>query len=50
MENFAENKKRMSNFHKFKPTDKMSNVISRNYSLISVMSRFGMSLGFGEKQ
>ncbi len=49
MENFAENKKRMSNFHKFKPTDKMSNVISRNYSLISVMSRFGMSLGFGEK-
>lgn len=27
----------------------MSNVISRNYSLISVMSRFGMPLGFGEK-
>lgn len=39
----------MNNFHKYKPTDKMSNVISENYSLISVMSRFGMPLGFGEK-
>lgn len=39
----------MSNFHKFKPTDKMYNVIGRNYSLISVLSRFGLSLGFGEK-
>ena len=29
----------MDNFHKYKPTDKMSNVISENYSLISVMSR-----------
>lgn len=27
----------------------MSNVISENYSLISVMSRFGLPLGFGEK-
>ena len=39
----------MDNFHKYKPTDKMSNVISENYSLISVMSRFGLPLGFGEK-
>lgn len=39
----------MNNFHKFKPTDKMSNVISGNYSLITVLSRFGLSLGFGEK-
>ncbi len=39
----------MNNFHKYKPTDKMSNVISENYSLISVMSRFGLPLGFGEK-
>lgn len=39
----------MNNFHKFKPTDKMSNVISGNYSLITVMSRFGLPLGFGEK-
>lgn len=39
----------MNNFHKYKPTDKMSNIISENYSLISVMSRFGLPLGFGEK-
>lgn len=39
----------MNNFHKYKPTDKMSNLISENYSLISVMSRFGLPLGFGEK-
>lgn len=39
----------MNSTHKYKPTDKMSNVVCRNYSLISVMSRFGLPLGFGEK-
>ena len=39
----------MSNIRKYKPTDKMSHLITRNYSLISAMSRFGLPLGFGEK-
>ena len=29
--------------------EKMSALISDNYSLLMVMSRFGLSLGFGEK-
>lgn len=40
----------MSNIRKYKPTDKMSHLITRNYSLISAMSRFGLPLGFGEKK
>ena len=39
----------MNSINRYKPTDKMSNIIFRNYSLISVMSRFGLPLGFGEK-
>lgn len=33
----------------YKPTDKMSDVISNDYKLLQVMSRFGLSLGFGGK-
>lgn len=39
----------MNSINRYKPTDKMSNIIFRNCSLISVMSRFGLPLGFGEK-
>lgn len=34
---------------KYKATDKMADLISDNYSLLQVMSRFGFSLGFGDK-
>ena len=33
----------------YKSSDKMSTVITRNYTLLQVMSRFGLSLGFGDK-
>ncbi len=33
----------------YKSTDKLSYVISNDYRLLQVMSRFGISLGFGEK-
>lgn len=33
----------------YKETDKMSDLICSNYSLLQVMSRFGLSLGFGDK-
>lgn len=33
----------------YKETDKMSDLICNNYSLLLVMSRFGLSLGFGDK-
>lgn len=39
----------MDNLQKYKPTDKMIDLISDNYSLLQVMSRFGLSLGFGDK-
>lgn len=39
----------MSNKKRYSATDKMSALISDNYSLLMVMSRFGLSLGFGEK-
>ena len=35
----------MDNLQKYKPTDKMIDLISDNYSLLQVMSRFGLSLG-----
>lgn len=35
--------------HKYRSTDRMSAVISDDYKLLQVMSRFGISLGFGEK-
>ena len=34
---------------KFKSTDKMSDLINHDYKLLLVMSRFGLSLGFGDK-
>ena len=40
---------RMDNLQKYKPTDKMVDLISDDYSLLQVMSRFGLSLGFGDK-
>ncbi len=39
----------MNELHKYRPTDKMSDLICDNYSLLMVMSRFGLTLGFGDK-
>lgn len=39
----------MDYLQKYKPTDKMADLISDNYSLLQVISRFGFSLGFGDK-
>lgn len=39
----------MNNLQKYKPGDKMIDLISDNYNLLQVMSRFGLSLGFGDK-
>ncbi|NDV82972.1 hemerythrin domain-containing protein [Bacteroides sp. 51] len=39
----------MAENQKYKPTDKMIDLISDNYNLLQVMSRFGLSLGFGDK-
>lgn len=37
------------NSAKFRPADKMGDLISHDYKLLLVMSRFGLSLGFGDK-
>ena len=39
----------MNEPHKYRATDKMSDLICDNYSLLMVMSRFGLSLGFGDR-
>lgn len=39
----------MTKTQKYKPTDKMIDLISDNYNLLQIMSRFGLSLGFGDK-
>ncbi|KAA6343067.1 hypothetical protein EZS27_009229 [termite gut metagenome] len=39
----------MNKQQKYKSTDKMLNLISNNYTLLQVISRFGFSLGFGDK-
>lgn len=39
----------MGKTQKYKASDKMVDLISDNYSLLQVMSRFGLSLGFGEQ-
>lgn len=39
----------MNEQYKYCETDKMSDLICDNYSLLMVMSRFGLSLGFGDK-
>ena len=33
---------------KYKPTDRMCDLVEENYSVLLVMSRFGIALGFGE--
>ena len=38
----------MKNKHKYSVSDKMSALICDNYSLLTVMSRFGLRLGFGD--
>lgn len=39
----------MNKPHKYGANDRMSDLICDNYSLLMVMSRFGLSLGFGDK-
>ena len=39
----------MNSSNRYKPTDKMRNLVKANSSLILVMGRFGISLGFGDK-
>lgn len=39
----------MYNTDKYKPTDKMADLICDNYTLLQVMSRFDLSLGFGDQ-
>lgn len=39
----------MTNNFKYRPTDKLSDLVSDNFMLLMVVSRFGLSLGFGEK-
>lgn len=39
----------MDEQHKYRATDRMSDLICGNYALLLVMSRFGLSLGFGDK-
>ena len=39
----------MDNFQKYTSSDKMSDLIVDNYSLLQVMSRFGLTLGVGDK-
>ena len=39
----------MDKSHKYGAGDRMSDLICDNYSLLMVMSRFGLSLGFGDK-
>ena len=43
------NRYNMDRLQKYKPSDKMIDLISDNYSLLQVMSRFGLSFGFGDK-
>ena len=39
----------MNERRRYSETDRMSSLISDNYSLLMVMSRFGISLGFGDR-
>lgn len=39
----------MDRLQKYKESDRMIDLISDNYSLLQVMSRFGLPLGFGDK-
>ena len=39
----------MNNDCKYSPDDKMSYLISDNFQILMVMSRFNITLGFGDK-
>ena len=39
----------MEKEHKYRATDRMSDLITDNFSLLTVMSRFGLQLGFGDQ-
>ncbi len=39
----------MNKHLRYAETDKMSELICENYKLLLVMSRFGLSLGFGDQ-
>lgn len=39
----------MDKQHKYRETDRMGDIIGDNFSLLMVMSRFGLKLGFGDK-
>lgn len=39
----------MDKLHKYRATDRMADLISDNFSLLMVMSRFGLKLGFADK-
>ncbi len=39
----------MKNLKIYEPEDKMINVISDNYSVLQILSAFGISMGFGDK-
>lgn len=39
----------MNKYIKYSASDKMSDLICENYNLLLVMSRFGLSLGFGDQ-
>lgn len=39
----------MEKEHRYRATDRMSDLITDNFSLLMVMSRFGLKLGFGDQ-
>ena len=39
----------MTGIHRYLPGDRMADLISENYFLIHVISRFGIKVGFGDK-
>ena len=40
---------KMYKLGRYKQTDRMSDLICENYPMLLVLSRFGISLGFGDK-
>ena len=40
----------MEKEHRYMATDRMSDLITDNFSLLMVMSRFGLKLGFGKRR
>lgn len=39
----------MQRLGRYKPADRMSDLVCENYSILFVMSRFGIALGFGDR-